>query len=128
MRNALARMDQIKPVTDSITTDELRVKAQKVLIAAAKAAGVGNYEFKEQLAEMETRLKAFETELDQLKKPKDLPKQEPPKDQPCKCVLTKEGYWARFHQLRAEGLDQKDAYRILAMEQIEAAKNLLSKS
>ena len=128
LRNALARMDQIQPVTDSITTDELRAKAQKVLIAAAKAAGVGNYEFKEQLAEMETRLKAFETELDQLKKPKDLPKQEPPKDQPCKCVLTKEGYWARFHQLRAEGLDQKDAYRILAMEQIEAAKNLLSKS
>ena len=121
LRNALARMDQIQPVTDSITTDELRAKAQKVLIAAAKAAGVGNYEFKEQLAEMETRLKAFETELDQLKKPKDLPKQEPPKDQPCKCVLTKEGFWARFHQLRQEGASKSEAFRLVSLEVIEAA-------
>jgi hypothetical protein len=121
LRNALARMDQIQPVTDSITIDELRAKAQKVLIAAAKAAGVGNYEFKEQLAEMETRLKAFETELDQLKKPKDLPKQEPPKDQPCKCVLTKEGFWARFHQLRQEGASKSEAFRLVSLEVIEAA-------
>ncbi|RLI40433.1 hypothetical protein DRO59_09305, partial [Candidatus Bathyarchaeota archaeon] len=36
LRNALARMDQIKPVTDSITADELRAQARKVLIPLAK--------------------------------------------------------------------------------------------
>jgi len=36
LRNALARMDQIKPVTDSITADELRAQARRVLIPLAK--------------------------------------------------------------------------------------------
>ena len=36
LRNALARVNQIKPVTDSITTEELRARAKKVLDAAAK--------------------------------------------------------------------------------------------
>jgi hypothetical protein len=121
LRNALARMNQIEPVTDSITTDDLRAKAQSVLIAAAKAAGVGDYELKEKLAGMETRLKAFESELDQLKKPKDPPKEEPKKEQPCKCVLTKEGFWARFHQLRQEGASKSEAFRLVSLEVIEAA-------
>jgi hypothetical protein len=120
LRNALARMNQIEPVTDSITTDDLRAKAQSVLIAAAKAAGVGDYELKEKLAGMETRLKAFESELDQLKKPKDPPKEEPKKEQPCKCVLTKEGFWARFHQLRHEGASKSEAFRLVSLEVLEA--------
>jgi hypothetical protein len=37
LRNALARMNQIQPVTDSITTEELRAKAKKVLAKVAKA-------------------------------------------------------------------------------------------
>ena len=36
LRNALARMNQIKPVTDSISTEELRAQARKVLIPLAK--------------------------------------------------------------------------------------------
>jgi len=86
-----------------------------------EAAGVGDYELKEQLAHMEIRLKAFESELDQLKKPKDLPKEEPKKEQPCKCVLTKEGFWARFHQLRQEGASKSEAFRLVSLEVIEAA-------
>ncbi len=106
LRNALARMDQIEPVTDSITADELRAKAQKVLIAAAKAAGVGNYEVQElsqkhedlkgQVTEIQTKFEALKSELEDLKKPKDPPKEEPKKEQPCKCVLTKEGFWLVF--------------------------------
>lgn len=36
LRNALARMDQIKPVTKSISADELRARARKKLIPLAK--------------------------------------------------------------------------------------------
>lgn len=36
LRNALARMNQIKPVTDSISADELRAQARRVLIPLAK--------------------------------------------------------------------------------------------
>jgi hypothetical protein len=119
LRNALARMNQIEPVTDSISAADLRAKAEKVLVAAAKAADVGDYGDKEKLVEMETRLKTCETMLAELKKPKEEPKTEP-KNEPCKCVLTKEGFWARFHQLRSEGLDKADAFRLISLEVIEA--------
>lgn len=36
LRNALARMNQIEPVTDSISTDELRARARRKLIPLAK--------------------------------------------------------------------------------------------
>jgi len=62
----------------------------------------------------------LKSELEQLKKPKEEPKQEPKKE-PCKCLLTKEGFWARFHQLRSEGLDKSDAFRIVSQEVIAAA-------
>jgi septin family protein len=41
LRNALARVNQIKPVTDSITAEELRKKALAHLQAHAKRLGVG---------------------------------------------------------------------------------------
>jgi hypothetical protein len=119
LRNALARMNQIEPVTDSISAADLRAKAEKVLVAAAKAAKIGDYETQEKLAEMETRLKTFEATLEDLKKPKAEPIQE--NKGPCKCVLTKEGFWARFHQLRSEGLNKTDAFRLVSIEVIEAA-------
>jgi hypothetical protein len=111
-------MNQIEPVTDSISAADLRAKAQKVLVAAAKDAGVGDYETKEKLIDIETRLKTFEATLAELKKPEP-PKPEANKE-PCKCVLTKEGFWIRFHQLRSEGLDKSDAFRLVSMEVIEA--------
>ena len=121
LRNALARMNQIEPVTDSISAADLRAKAQTVLIAAAKGAGVGDYELKEKLADMENRLKTFESELDLLKKPKEEPPKQEPKKEPCKCVLTKEGFWARFHQLRQEGASKSEAFRLVSLEVIDAA-------
>jgi hypothetical protein len=114
-------MNQIEPVTDSISAADLRAKAQTVLIAAAKGAGVGDYELKEKLADMENRLKTFESELDLLKKPKEEPPKQEPKKEPCKCVLTKEGFWARFHQLRQEGASKSEAFRLVSLEVIDAA-------
>jgi len=121
LRNPLARMNQIDPVTDSISAADLRAKAQTVLIAAAKGAGVGDYEVKEKLAHIETRLDAFRAQLEELKKPKEEPPKQEPKKEPCKCVLTKEGFWARFHQLRQEGASKSEAFRLVSLEVIEAA-------
>lgn len=42
LRNALARANQIKPVTDSITTVELRKRAVAKLNVAKKAAGMAS--------------------------------------------------------------------------------------
>lgn len=36
-------------------------------------------------------------------------------------VLTKEGFWARFHELRKDGCSKTDAFRIVSMEVIEAS-------
>ncbi len=47
LRNALARMNQIKPVTDTISTEELRRKAKRHLIAHAKKLGIGDYDILE---------------------------------------------------------------------------------
>lgn len=44
LRNALARMNQIVPVTDSISTEELRAEAKKVLVAVAKSNNIGDWE------------------------------------------------------------------------------------
>jgi len=54
LRNALARMNQIKPVTDSISAEELRRKAAKHLIGHAKRLGVGDYEDTEKSIEHST--------------------------------------------------------------------------
>ncbi|OGB61490.1 MAG: hypothetical protein A2Y94_14010 [Caldithrix sp. RBG_13_44_9] len=47
LRNALARMNQITSVTDKITTEELRGRAKKHLIAHAKKEGIGDYDILE---------------------------------------------------------------------------------
>lgn len=44
LRNALVRLNQIVPVTDTISTSELRAKAKAHLIAHAKKLGIGNYD------------------------------------------------------------------------------------
>jgi hypothetical protein len=126
LRNALARMNQIEPVTDSISAADLRAKAEKVLVAAAKAAKIGDYELYPYLkiqdleAEMHALQQVVFQGFEALKKPKEEPKPAP-KNEPCKCVLTKEGFWSRFHQLRSEGLNKTDAFRLVSIEVIEAA-------
>jgi len=37
-----------------------------------------------------------------------------------KKILTKEGFWERFRQLRSEGLSKSDAYRLTVIEVLEA--------
>jgi hypothetical protein len=110
-----------EPVTDSASASDLHVKAQNVLVAAAKDADVGDYEVLEKIEDLQGKYEALKSELEQLKKPKEEPKQEPKKE-PCKCLLTKEGFWARFHQLRSEGLDKSDAFRIVSQELIAAVE------
>ena len=94
-------------------------EAQNVLVAAAKDAGVGDSEVLEKIEDLQGKYEALKSELEQLKKPKEEPKQEPKKE-PCKCLLTKEGFWARFHQLRSEGASKSEAFRLVSMEVIEA--------
>ena len=53
--------------------------------------------------------------------PEPQKRKEEPKNEPCKCVLTQEGFWARFHQLRSEGASKSEAFRLVSMEVIAAA-------
>ena len=73
----------------------------------------------EKIEDLQGKYEALKSELEQLKKPKEEPKQEPKKE-PCKCLLTKEGFWARFHQLRSEGLSKSDSFRLVSLEVLEA--------
>jgi hypothetical protein len=47
---------------------------------------------------------------------------------PCLFVVTKEGFWTRFHQLRSEGLDKNDAFRIVSQEVIETSLSVYTLS
>jgi len=95
---------------------EKEADPEKVSVVDAKAASVGDSEVLEKIEDLQGKYEALKSELEQLKKPKEEPKKEP-----CKCLLTKEGFWARFHQLRSEGLDKSDAFRIVSQELIAAA-------
>jgi hypothetical protein len=75
-----------------------------------------NVDFQGKIADLETKYEALKNELEGLKKPTQESKKEP-----CKCVLTKEGFWARFHQLRSEGASKSEAFRLVSLEVIEAA-------
>jgi len=65
LRNALARMNQIKPVTDSISAEELQAKAKKVL---------EKYRGKLKTAEMDKKYPKSKVIRKALKKTKDLKK------------------------------------------------------
>lgn len=56
LRNALARMNQITPVTDKISAEELRAKAKKHLVAHAKKEGIGDWEDEKEEKKMEVKL------------------------------------------------------------------------
>jgi hypothetical protein len=74
------------------------------------------------ITDLESQLTTLKNELEMLKKSKDEPKPEiQPTKEPCKCVLTKEGFWQRFHQLRSEGLSKSDAFRLVSLQVLEAA-------
>ena len=97
-----SEMKNQKPVEDS---------------ASGKTPQTGtNVDFQGKIADLETKYEALKNELEGLKKPR-----EETKNEPCKCVLTKEGFWARFHQLRSEGASKSEAFRLVSLEVIEAA-------
>jgi hypothetical protein len=85
--------------------------------ASEKRSQTGtNIDFQGKITDLEAKYEALKNELERLRKPKEEPTREP-----CKCVLTKEGFWARFHQLRSEGASKSEAFRLVSLEVIEAA-------
>ena len=60
-------------------------------------------------------LKELEDKADSEKKAAEAKKSEKP------SVLTKKGFWARFHELRRDGCSKTDAFRLVSMEVIEAS-------
>jgi len=156
LRNALARCSQIKPVTKSISAEELREKARKHLERHAEAL-LKTYQKREaQKSPCESakeslikRLKEIEKQIPKLlllekrvgrlealyeklatknsganhpKQTKEAAKKlECPRDRQDeeKAILTKEGFWERFRQLRSEGLSKSDAYRLTVIEVLE---------
>jgi len=166
LRNALARMNQIKPVTDSISTEELRRRAREHLMRHAKALlkkyqneevavfpGILAEEEKNDLLE---RLEVLERDIpqmleiiprvllleDRVKRLEDLyekiigkeaeesvkeSQEETEKSEETPKILTREGFWERFRQLRREGLSKSDAYRLTTLEVLEALAKQKSK-
>ena len=47
-------------------------------------------------------------------------KEETEKSEETPKILTREGFWERFRQLRREGLSKSDAYRLTTLEVLEA--------
>ena len=75
-----------------------------------------------EIADLKTELQSLKEQIAEAAKPLDQPK--PPSETlnttACKpCILTKEGFWARFHELRGEGLSKSDAFRVVSLEVIE---------
>jgi len=138
LRNALARCSQIKPVTDSISAEDLREKARRHLERHAKML-LKTYQEEEKspcesakesllkrLREIEKQIPKLLILEDRVKRLEDLYEKiaatngkETSEDRP-QNILTKERFWERFRQLRSEGLSKSDAYRLTTMEFLEA--------
>ncbi|MCD6528762.1 hypothetical protein J7L06_00520 [Candidatus Bathyarchaeota archaeon] len=157
LRNALARMNQIKPITDSISTEELRERARRHLMRHAKAL-LKTYQetftgeektaiILDWLEDIDVRLELIEEYVknargeraglkDELKveekvaeePPKETEKAEEEQVEEKPCILTREGFWRRFRELRSEGLSKSEAYRLTVFEFIRALEELLSQS
>jgi len=152
LRNALARCNQIKPVTDSISTEELRRRAREHLLRHARAL-LPSYQDREEAKEKKDdlleRLEVLERDVpqmleiiprvhlleDRVKRIEDIleeltgkeaeesvkeSKEETEKSEETPKILTREGFWERFRQLRREGLSKSDAYRLTTLEVLEA--------
>jgi len=147
LRNALARCNQIKPVTDSISAEELRRRAREHLLRHAKALLPSYQEQNEpekpeeekkspcetakesllkRLKEVEQKVQAFEDALNalsetvnELKQAKEISESAGNKPETPK-ILTKEGFWERFRELRREGLSKSDAFRLVSLEVLKA--------
>ena len=166
LRNALARCGQIKPVTDSISAEELRERARRHLVRHAKALlktyqerftdkektalildwlesidvrleltekRVKNMQI--ELAERKEKLKVGEERESPIKEVKELPEElgksekvekegeEEVKAEEKACILTHEGFWRRFRELRSEGLSKSEAYRLTVFEFLKSLED-----
>ena len=77
-----------------------------------------------EIADLKAEVQSLRKHITRAAKPPEPPKPLPetPNTKACKpCVLTKEGFWQRFHQLRSEGLSKSDAFRVVSIEVIETA-------
>jgi len=160
LRNALARMNQIKPFTDSISAEELRSKAKTHLTKHAKAL-LKTYQeqFTDEekiaivlswLEEVEGKLEDLTGEMAELKEGLAEKSEEPeakgeveeePEEEVTEegekedkeesgreggaeeekpAILTREGFWNRFRELRHEGLSKSEAYRLTVFEFLKA--------
>ena len=160
LRNALARCNQIKPVTDSISAEELRRRAREHLLRHARAL-LPSYQDQEEAKEkkddllerlevlerdvpqmleiiprvhlLEDRVKRIEDILEELtgkeatKESVEESKEETEKSEETPKILTREGFWERFRQLRREGLSKSDAYRLTIIEVLETLAKQKSK-
>jgi len=154
LRNALARCGQIKPVTNSISVEELRERARRHLERHAEALLKTRREKKspcesakesliKRLREIEKQIPKLLLLEERIQRLEDIyenlatknaetirPKRvkEAAENLECtedrqdekKTILTKEGFWERFRQLRNEGLSKSDAYRLTVIEVLEA--------
>ena len=163
LRNALARVNQIKPVTDSITAEELRRRAEEHLQRHAEAL-LPTYQEKEKPDEerkpkspcesakesLLKRLQCIEAEIPQMltiiprvllledrvkrleglfeepasKEEAEKPKEDAEQPEETLRILTRDGFWERFRELRREGLSKSDAYRLTAIEVLETLAKL----
>jgi hypothetical protein len=129
-RNALARLDQTQGIPDA-EKEKIRTMLQNILKKANPdyTPPESTQQQKEDLAydalraEIEDNRNKTAQEIqaikDQISQLKQATPEKKTEAEPCKCVLTKEGFWARFHQLRSKGLDKSDAFRIVSQEVIE---------
>jgi len=103
-------------------------KAEEDKAEAGETEGDGSNEVKADGEELEeeassdpeaTAETVDETAEQETEKPEpEESKQEKP------CICTKEGFWQRFHELRDQGLSQREAYKICFKEALEAIKKL----
>jgi hypothetical protein len=70
-----------------------------------------------ELAELKKLKEPSEKRVEQEKLEQNVKIREPKQHE----ILTREGFWKRFHQLRSEGLSKTDAFRLTSLEVIEAA-------
>jgi len=150
LRNALARCSQIKPFTDSISAERLREEARRhlehhaeTLLKTHKKGRMKSpcesaeepllkhlRKIEKHLSELsllESRVKKLEelygkiAEANEKEMGGNVEKAviENERDKNSK-ILTKEKFWERFRQLRSEGLSKSDAYRLTAIEFLEA--------
>jgi len=140
VRNALARLDQTKDIPEA-EKEKIRAMLQNILKKANpdyKPEAMAYDEFRAELDAMKQRLgdldalktqiQALSDQIAKLSAEPEPPEPEPKTEaKPCLCVLTKEGFWARFHQLRSEGLDKNDAFRTVSQEVLAAVEKKAQK-